>query len=299
MYFISGFYKFKKISNVKKNKKILQTYFINYSIRGSIIISKEGINGTISAKKKNLNLTINKIKKTFKFSSFDSISLSACKYQPFHRGKVKIKKEVVPIGIKIANRKSKNHVDPTKWNNLIRDKKTFLLDARKPFEYKVGTFKRSINPNVENFREFPNYLKNLEKDKTIAMFCTGGIRCEKASVFLERKGFKNVFQLKGGIINYLKKIKKKESLWKGECYVFDNRVSIKHGLIPGTFSMCSGCRKPISPKDRKSKKYEEGVSCPNCHDYLKPSQKERFRMRQKQINLAKKIGKKHIFQKEF
>jgi len=299
MYFISGFYKFKKISNVKKNKKILQTYFINYSIRGSIIISKEGINGTISAKKKNLNLTINKIKKTFKFSSFDSISLSACKYQPFHRGKVKIKKEVVPIGIKIANRKSKNHVDPTKWNNLIRDKKTFLLDARKPFEYKVGTFKRSINPNVENFREFPNYLKNLEKDKTIAMFCTGGIRCEKASVFLERKGFKNVFQLKGGIINYLKKIKKKESLWKGECYVFDNRVSIKHGLIPGTFSMCSGCRKPISPKDRKSKKYEEGVSCPNCHDYLKPSQKERFRMRQKQINLAKKLGKKHIFQKEF
>jgi len=299
MYFISGFYKFKKISNVKKNKKILQTYFINYSIRGSIIISKEGINGTISAKKKNLNLTINKIKKTFKFSSFDSINLSACKYQPFHRGKVKIKKEVVPIGIKIANRKSKNHVDPTKWNNLIRDKKTFLLDARKPFEYKVGTFKRSVNPNVENFREFPNYLKNLEKDKTIAMFCTGGIRCEKASVFLERKGFKNVFQLKGGIINYLKKIKKKESLWKGECYVFDNRVSIKHGLIPGSFSMCSGCRKPISPKDRKSKKYEEGVSCPNCHDYLKPSQKERFRMRQKQINLAKKLGKKHIFQKEF
>jgi len=299
MYFISGFYKFKKISNVKKNKKILQTYFINYSIRGSIIISKEGINGTISAKKKNLNLTINKIKKTFKFSSFDSISLSACKYQPFHRGKVKIKKEVVPIGIKIANRKSKNHVDPTKWNNLIRDKKTFLLDARKPFEYKVGTFKRSINPNVENFREFPNYLKNLEKDKTIAMFCTGGIRCEKASVFLERKGFKNVFQLKGGIINYLKKTKKEESLWKGECYVFDNRVSIKHGLIPGSFSMCSGCRKPISPKDKKSKKYEEGVSCPNCHDYLKPSQKERFRMRQKQINLAKKLGKKHIFQKEF
>jgi len=139
----------------------------------------------------------------------------------------------------------------------------------------------------------------LEKDKTIAMFCTGGIRCEKASIFLGKKGFKNVFQLKGGIINYLKKVKKEESLWKGECYVFDNRVSIKHGAIPGTFSMCSGCRKPISLKDKKSKKYEEGVSCPNCHDHLKPSQKERFRMRQKQINLAKKLGKKHIFQKEF
>ena len=203
------------------------------------------------------------------------------------------------MGIKISKRKSKNHVDPRKWNKLIKDNNTFLLDARKPFEYEVGTFVGSINSNVDKFREFPSYLKNLKKNKTIAMFCTGGIRCEKASIFLEKKGFKNVFQLKGGIINYLKKIKKEESLWKGECYVFDNRVSIKHGLIPGSFSMCSGCRKPISPKDKKSNKYEEGVSCPNCHDHLKASQKERFRMRQKQINLAKKLGKKHIYQKEF
>ena len=299
MYFISGFYKFKRISDIKKNKKIIQAYLNNKGIKGTIIISKEGINGTLSARKKNLDLTINKIKKTFKFSNFDSINLSKCSYQPFHRGKVKIKKEVVPMGIKISKRKSKNHVYPTKWNILIRDKNTFLLDARKPFEYKVGTFKRSINPNVNNFREFPSYLKNLDREKTIAMFCTGGIRCEKVSTFLEKKGFKNVFQLKGGIINYLRKIKKEESLWKGECYVFDNRVSIKHGLIPGSFSMCSGCRKPISQKNKKSKNYEEGVSCPNCHDYLKPSQKERFRMRQKQINLAKKLGKKHIFQKEF
>jgi len=299
MYFISGFYKFKKISNLKKNKKMMQTFFINNSIRGSIIISKEGINGTISAKKKTLDEAINKIKKTFTFSNFDSVNYSKCNYQPFHRGKVKIKKEVVPMGLKIYKRKSYNHIDPSKWNRLIRDKNTFLLDARKPFEYKVGTFKKSINPNIDNFREFPGYLKKLKKSKTIAMFCTGGIRCEKASVFLEKKGFKNVFQLKGGILNYLKKIKKEKSLWKGECYVFDNRVSIKHGLIPGSFSMCSGCRKPVSLKNRKSKKYEEGVSCPNCHDYLRPTQKERFRMRQRQINLAKKLGKKHIFQKEF
>ena len=299
MYSISGFYKFKKISDIKKNKKIIQSYFINKSIRGTIIISKEGINGTVSAKKKSLYLTIKKIKKTFKFTKFDSINSSVCSYQPFHRGKVKIKKEVVPMGIKIFKRKSKNYVDPARWNKLIKDKDTFLLDARKPFEYEVGTFVGSINSNVDKFREFPSYLKNLNKDKTIAMFCTGGIRCEKANVFLEKKGFKNVFQLKGGIINYLRKIKKEESLWKGECYVFDNRVSIKHGLIPGSFSMCSGCRKPISQKNKKSKKYEEGVSCPNCHDYLKPSQKERFRMRQRQIDLAKKLGKKHIFQKEF
>ena len=250
-------------------------------------------------KKKELQLALLKIKRIFNISKFDSQNFSKSKFQIFHRGKVKIKKEVVPMGVKIIKRKTKNHLEPSNWNKFISNKKTILIDVRKPFEYKVGTFKGSINPEINNFREFPKYLKKLDKNQKIAMFCTGGIRCEKASVYLEKKGFKNVYQLKGGIINYLKKIKKNKSLWKGECYVFDNRVSIKHGLIPGSFSMCSGCRKPISNNDKKSKKYEEGVSCPNCYDILTNSQKERFRMRQKQINIAKKHGKKHIFQKEF
>ena len=203
------------------------------------------------------------------------------------------------MGIKVKKRKLRNYIEPLAWNKLIKDSKTLIVDARKPFEYDVGTFKRAINPQVSNFREFPIYLKKLNQKMNIAMFCTGGIRCEKASTYLERNGFKKVYQLKGGIINYLKKIKKNKSLWKGECYVFDNRVSLKHGLKIGNFSMCSGCRKPVANKDKKSKKYEEGVSCPNCHDSLTISQKERFRMRQKQINLAKKQGKKHIFQKEY
>tara|TARA_B100000131_G_scaffold23644_1_gene22753 strand:+ start:660 stop:1559 length:900 start_codon:yes stop_codon:yes gene_type:complete len=299
MFYISGFYKFKKITNIKKNKRILESYFFKNSIRGTLILSSEGVNATLSSKKKNLYLILNKIKKIFKINNFDSQNLSKCKFQPFHRGKVKIKKEVVPMGIKIVKRNLKNHLNPAKWNKLIKNKNTLLIDARKPFENKVGSFKKSVNPQVNNFREFPEYLKKLSKDKTIAMFCTGGIRCEKASIYLNKKGFKNVYQLNGGIINYLKKIKKSKSLWKGECYVFDNRISVKHGLFPGSFSMCSGCRKPISKKDKKSKKYEEGVSCPNCHDILTNSQKERFRMRQKQINLAKKQGKSHIFQKEF
>ena len=182
---------------------------------------------------------------------------------------------------------------------LIAAKKTKLIDARKPFEYQVGTFKNSINPNIENFRDFPKFLKNFNKTDNIAMFCTGGIRCEKATIYMHNKGFKNVYQLKGGIINYLKNIDKKDSLWKGECYVFDNRISLKHKLKQGSFSMCSGCRKPVSLNEKKSTKFVEGISCPKCHDYLTDEQKSRFAMRQKQILIAKKSGKKHIFQKEY
>ena len=299
MFYIFGFYKFKKIKEIKKNKKILNIFFIKNKIRGTIILSNEGINGTISGKKNNLNLGIKKIKKVLNFLNFDSENFSLNKFQPFHKCKVKIKKELVPMGININKRSLNGQINPKKWNKIISDENTTLIDARKPFEHEVGTFKNSINPNINNFREFPKFLKKLNKNKPVAMFCTGGIRCEKASVFLEKRGFKNVYQLKGGILNYLKTIKKKDSLWKGECFVFDNRISVKHELVKGSFSMCSGCRKPISTKDKKSIKYEEGVSCPRCHDILTIIQKDRFRMRQKQINLAKKSKKRHIFQKEY
>ena len=203
------------------------------------------------------------------------------------------------MGIKVLKRRLKGRIEPKKWNKIISNKKNLVIDARKPFEFNVGTFKNAINPNINNFRDFPKYLKKINKKTPIAMFCTGGIRCEKASIYLEKKGFKNIYQLKGGIINYLDNVKKNKSLWKGECYVFDNRISLKHKLVIGTYSMCSGCRKPISRKDKKSNKYEEGVSCPRCNDTLTDLQKERFRMRQKQIVIAKKTSKNHIFQKEY
>ena len=300
MFEVFGFYKFQKLTSLKRNKVLLQEFLIKKNIRGTIIIANEGINGTISGNTADLRLIITKIKKILNFKKFDSENISKSKFQPYYKPKVKIKKEVVPMGLTLTSKKRNvDYVDPKKWNKLINDKETLVLDSRKPFEYKVGTFKRSINPDVDNFREFPKYLNKLKKTKQIAMFCTGGIRCEKASVYLKKKGFKNVYQLKGGILNYLKNIKKKETLWKGECFVFDNRISLKHGLVAGTYSMCSGCRKPISLKDKRSKKYEEGVSCLNCHDSLTKTQKDRFRMRQKQINLAKKSGSKHIFQKEY
>ena len=301
MFKVFGFYKFVKVKSLKKNKDFLQKFLISNHIRGTIIIAKEGLNGTISGSVKDINKTTKKLKSLFSFKLFDSSNESKSKFQPFHKPKVKIKKEIVPMNLIInpKERNMKSHLDPKDWNKLIKNKETHIIDTRKPFEYKVGTFKRSVNPNVTNFRDFPKYLNKLKKNKPVAMFCTGGIRCEKTSVYLKKKGFKNIYQLNGGILNYLNKIKKNESLWKGECFVFDNRISLKHGLKVGSHSMCSGCRKPISPKDKKSKKYEEGVSCPNCHDNLTDYQKSRFRMRQKQINLAKEAGKRHIFQKEY
>jgi len=279
---------------------IFQKKLIDNQLRGTIIISKEGINGTISGKEKNIEKIKKEIKKICKIIKFDSENNSINDFHPFHREKIKIKKEVVPIGINILpSQKINNGVEPKKWNSLLSDKDIKIIDARKPFEYQVGTFKGAKNANINNFRDFPKYLKKFNKKDKIAMFCTGGIRCEKASVYLKRKGYKNIFQLKGGILNYLKKINKKQSLWKGECYVFDNRVSVKHKLKIGTYSICSGCRKPVSMKEKKSKKYLEGISCPKCHDYLSDSQKSRFAMRQKQILIAKKNGKKYFFQKEF
>ena len=301
MFTISGFYKFKKINFLKKHKTYIENEISNTSIRGSIIISSEGINGSIAGNSKDIFKILKLLKKEFKFTEFDSSNISTSRFQPFHKAKVKVKKEVVPLGLKInsASKRRNKYLSGKSWNKLIIKKETLLIDVRKPFEYSVGTFKNAMNPNIQNFRDFPKFLNKVEKTKPVAMFCTGGIRCEKASIFLKKKGFKNVFQLKGGILNYLNKTKKKDSLWKGECFVFDNRVSLKHKLKQGTFSICGGCRKPISTKDKKSKKYEEGVSCERCYDTLSSLQKSRFRMRQNQINLAKKAGKKHKFQKEY
>ena len=298
MYKIFGFYKFKKIKNIKLLKKNLKNFIEEEQVRGTIIISIEGINGTISFKPTKYKKVKNKILNLLNIRKLDNENLSYYKYQAFKKGKIKIKKELVPIGMKLNKIVTKNKIEPKDWNEFILKKETVLIDTRKNFEFKVGTFKGSINPELNNFRDFPRYFKTLKKNQNIGMFCTGGIRCEKASAYLKKKGFKNVYQLKGGIINYLDNVKKKDSLWSGDCFVFDNRVSIKHGLKPGNLKICPGCRNPIKLSERKSNFYEQGVSCPNCYNNLTNSQKQRFRMRQKQILTAKKHGKKYFFQRE-
>ena len=298
MYKIFGFYKFKKIKNIKLLKKNFEKFIEEEQVRGTIIISIEGINGTISFKPTKYKKVKNKILNLLNIRKLDNENISYYKYQAFKKGKIKIKKEVVPIGMKLNKIVTKNKIEPKDWNKFILKKETVLIDTRKNFEFKVGTFKGSINPELNNFRDFPRYFKTLKKNQNIGMFCTGGIRCEKASAYLKKKGFKNVYQLKGGIINYLDNVKKKDSLWSGDCFVFDNRVSIKHGLKPGNLKICPGCRNPIKLSERKSNFYEQGVSCPNCYNNLTNSQKQRFRMRQKQILTAKKHGKKYFFQRE-
>lgn len=281
-----SFYKFVKILNPIDNKLIYKKFLIDNKLKGSIIFSLEGINGSIAGKQSNIELLSNFLKKKFLFDEFDNINECDVDFIPFKKAKIKIKKEVVPLNELFNDNKYKfqNRVEPEDWNKLILSNDVTVVDVRKSFESEIGTFEKAINPKINDFRKFPEYFEKLssDKDKKIAMFCTGGIRCEKAASYLFKRGFKNVYQLKGGILNYLNKIPSKKSLWNGECFVFDERITVVNNSKIGNYLMCAGCRTPISKKDIQSPKYEKDVSCPKCFDKLTEKQKYRFRMRASQ-----------------
>jgi UPF0176 protein len=281
-----SFYKFVKILNPIDNKLIFKKFLIDNKLKGSIIFSFEGINGSIAGKQSNIELLSNFLKKKFLFDQFDNINECDVDFIPFKKAKIKIKKEVVPLNELFNDNKYKfqNRVEPEDWNKLILSNDVTVVDVRKSFESEIGTFEKAINPKINDFRKFPEYFEKLssDKDKKIAMFCTGGIRCEKAASYLFKRGFKNVYQLKGGILNYLNKIPSKKSLWNGECFVFDERITVVNNSKIGNYLMCAGCRTPISKKDIQSPKYEKDVSCPKCFDKLTEKQKYRFRMRASQ-----------------
>ena len=233
--------------------------------------------------------------------SDSNFKISVSQKEPFPRLKVKLKDEIVSIGNEWANPQKivGQYIQPEEWNKLISQDDVLLIDTRNTYEHSIGTFKNSIQPKTTNFREFPQWVDRLEsseidKDQKIAMFCTGGIRCEKASSLMKAKGFTNIYHLKGGILSYLEKIDESESLWEGECFVFDDRVALNHQLQIGSFDMCHGCRMPITKNDQLSPKYEAGISCPNCFDLKTPEQKKRYADRQKQIDLAKQRNQKHL-----
>ena len=295
---IVTFYQFKKIQDILTIKNEL-THFCKFNkIKGTIILAEEGINGTIagmSANIKNFESLIFKIG----FHNYNP-KYSYFKFMPFFRLKVRLKKEIVTLRTKFVDPENitGKKIKPEEWNKLISDKETILIDVRNNFEVEMGTFKGSINPNTKNFTEFKDYLKNnlVEvKNKKIAMFCTGRIRCEKISSYMIKKGFKDVNQLHGGILNYLEKTPKKNSLWNGECFVFDNRVSVKNELKDGTYELCHACRHPLSPDKIKSKKYSKGVSCSGCYGKISDLKKKSLIDRNKQISIAKRKGFYSIF----
>ena len=290
---ILTFYQFKQIKDLLIIKSRISDFCKFNKIKGTIIIAEEGINGTIAGTSqsiKNFQLEIKKI-------GFENLNpkYSYSKFMPFFRLKVRLKKEIVTLKTKIADPENitGNKIKPENWNNLITDNDTILIDVRNDFEVEMGSFRGSINPKTKSFSEFKSYLKdNLSeaKDKKIAMFCTGGIRCEKISSYMIKKGFKNVNQLHGGILNYIEKIPEKNSLWDGECFVFDNRVSVKNELKDGTFQLCHACRAPLSKTQIKSKKYQKGISCPKCYGKISAAKKKSLVDRNKQISIAKRKG---------
>ena len=306
MFKVAALYKFSQINNPLEVQIYLKKILKNLSIYGTILVGNEGINGTIASRdKKNLNKALMYLKNLKGFKDLD-IKFSNSKKKPFIRLKIKLKQEIVTIGDKSID-PTKNvgeYVNPEDWNSLIEEENILLIDTRNDYEYSIGSFKDSINPNIQKFRDFPEWLKGQnftqedKNSKKVAMFCTGGIRCEKASSLMKNEGFKKVYHLKGGILKYFESVSKENSLWDGECFVFDDRVSVKHDLSVGDYDMCHGCRMPITETDKISQKYIQGVSCPNCFDQTTEEQKSRYMSRQKQIDLAKQRNQKHIGPKE-
>ena len=301
MHKIVALYKFCKISDPSYFQKVIKAELSSLNILGTIIISEEGINGTISGTESSLNKALLFLKANKVFQDLDLKESSSAK-KPFLRLKIKIKEEIVSMGLKKIDpiTQAGKYIDPEEWNGLINDKNTILIDTRNNYECSIGSFKNAINPKTNNFKEFPDWVARQnfnevdKKSKNFAMYCTGGIRCEKASSYMKNQGFKNVFHLKGGILKYLEKIDVNDSNWNGECFVFDDRVSVKHDLSEGIYDLCHGCRTPITEQDKLSSKYVKGVSCHHCINEKTTDQVNRYKSRLKQINLAKTKNEQHL-----
>ena len=297
---VAALYKFVEIDDLLSLQSNLYEICEKNNIMGTILIANEGINGTISGKTNEINLTISLLKSDKRFTNIE-IKYSSSDKQPFHRMKVRLKKEIVTIGLPEINPNNKvgTYVKPDDWNDLISDPNVVVIDARNKYETKIGSFQNALDPETSSFREFPDWVKKFKSskenaNKKIAMFCTGGIRCEKASSLMKEEGFEDVYHLQGGILKYLETIDRENSLWNGECFVFDQRVCLTDELEVGSYKMCFACRMPITEEEMQNEKYIEGISCIYCYDKTTKEKKERFGSRQKQILLAKERGEKHL-----
>lgn len=289
---VASFYKFVSLPDFAQKRNPLLSYCQAQGVKGTIILASEGINGTIAAPSSQA------IESVLSFLRSDP-RLSSLEHQesyadslPFERMKVRLKREIVTIGLPGVdpNQRVGTYVSPQDWNALICDPEVTVIDTRNDYEVTIGTFKAAQNPQTSDFRQFPDYIRqhlDPSTHKKVALFCTGGIRCEKATSFMLSQGFSEVYHLKGGILKYLEEVPDQESLWQGECFVFDERVAVVHGLARGTYEICRSCGHPISDADKASKKYEEGISCPYCFDNLSEEKKTRQQARQRQFELTK------------
>jgi UPF0176 protein len=299
-YVVAALYKFADLPDFQAMIPPLKALCDRHCVKGTLLLASEGINGTIAGSREGIDAVLKSLRSDKRLEDLEHKESFATE-QPFYRMKVRPKKEIVTLGVPGVdpNKKVGTYVAPEDWNDLIADPDVIVVDTRNDYEYEVGTFRRALNPHTETFRQFPDFVKknlNPAQHRKVAMFCTGGIRCEKASSYMLEQGFEKVYHLQGGILKYLEKVKPQESLWDGECFVFDNRVAVKHGLEEGDTDLCHGCRHPIFPLDKESPKYVAGVTCPYCFDGTSPKRVNRASERQRQIMLAKQRNQKHIGQ---
>lgn len=295
---VAALYKFVKLGDYITLREPLQARCDELDITGTLLLAEEGINGTIAGTRQNIDSILQYLRSDPRLADLPHKE-STAEGEPFYRMKVKLKKEIVTMGVAGIDPTELvgEYVRPEDWNALINDPSVLLVDTRNDYEVEVGTFKGAVNPHITTFREFPEYVKNHfdpNKQPKVAMFCTGGIRCEKASAYMLKEGFANVYHLQGGILKYLENVPENQSLWEGECFVFDQRVAVGQGLEAGHYELCYGCSRPISEEQKASPKFEAGISCPNCYDGMTEEKLMAARERQKQVELAKQRGEKHL-----
>ena len=295
---VAALYKFVRLPDFRELRQPLLQRCLDLDLKGTFLLAPEGINGAVAGSREGVDGILAYLRSEPRFAGL-AHKESHAQRLPFHRMKVKLKQEIVSLGIAGVDPEhlTGGYVEPEDWNAEISRPDTLVLDVRNRYETGIGSFRDATTPDTDTFREFPGYVENNlnpGEHTRIAMFCTGGIRCEKASSYLLSRGFREVVQLQGGILNYLERVECKDSLWQGECFVFDSRVAVDHALAEGEYEQCFACRRPLNQDDMASDKYRPGVSCPRCHDELTPEQRQRFSERQRQVELAQSRGEKHI-----
>ncbi|MGD8420508.1 MAG: rhodanese-related sulfurtransferase, partial [Gammaproteobacteria bacterium] len=294
---IATLYRFVRLEDFVALRQPLLDFMLQEQIRGTLLLAAEGINGTVAGSPQAIDSLLDYLRRDQRLRDLDC-KLSYDDEMPFYRSRVKLKREIVTMGVDdLDPANAGTYVDPADWNRLISDPEVTVIDTRNDYETEIGSFENALKANTGSFREFPDFAReNLDpgRHRKIAMFCTGGIRCEKSTAYLRQQGFDEVYHLRGGILRYLEQIPESESLWRGECFVFDNRVSVDHSLEKGSYDQCHGCRRPVSEADKASDRYQPGVSCPACYDSKSEAERARFREREKQVRLASERGESHI-----